>query len=483
MIRILIALLLLMPGLVKASVLPVEGSTINYRLAGFTASSLPQAQYYRLEIASGTHYADNEFEKRIIISYEDTSKKMIQLLPEFGKSYTWRISGMNKKRSKKIVATQLCHFSTGSVPEIDTTKNRLRILNAAVAHKDMLLVTDNMAVMYNALGDPIWYLPELKNATQKNMRYRDLKPTIDGTFTALCSDGIYEFDYDGNILWQGPLNKTPKTDGVEYYHHDFTKLPNGHYMVLTNELIKKKIPSDLSMFDDNKVGTKDSILNIVAGAIAEYDNDGNIVWQWRSSDKFTDEEYLSPKPGRGRLEPNMHMNGFWFDDKTKEIYVSFRNVNTVMKISYPSGKVICRYGFNKHLFKGQHTPLITTDGKLLLFNNNATLQQPGEVSYVARYTMQDCLLEKEWEFGCDIDTNAKVGTMVGGSVKELSNGDILVSVGNTGRFFIVSPQKKILWNTIAENRMDGNEYWVPSSEYRTSYLEMTQLPRFIFRNN
>jgi Arylsulfotransferase (ASST). len=475
MIRSLLLLLLFTPGLLQARIIPAEGSVINYRLAGFTASSLGSAQYYRLQIAKGIHHADKDFEKNIIISVEDTSRQMIQLLPEFGKSYTWRISSLNTKNSKKALqTTPLYHFATGAVPEVDTSKNRLRILNAASLHKDMLLITDNMAVIYNMLGEPVWYLPELKDASEKNMRYRDLKPTAFGTFTALCSDGIYEFDYQGNILWRGPLNKTPRIEGVEYYHHDFTRLHNGHYMVLTNELLKKSQSA-------GQANNKDSIINVVAGAIVEYDSTGKIVWQWSSSDKFTDEEYFSIGPIKGKPGPNTHMNGFWFDDKSKEVYISFRNINTVMKISYPSGRVICRYGFDKPYFKGQHTPTLSSDGELFLFNNNTTARELGGISYVTRFAINGCNLDKQWEFGCDIDTTTNAGTMIGGSAAELPDGNMLVCVGNTGRIFIVSRQKQVVWNAVAENKLDGNEQWVPSSEYRTGFIEMAQLPEFIFR--
>ena len=79
-------------------------------------------------------------------------------------------------------------------------------------------------------------------------------------------------------------------------------------------------------------------------------------------------------------------------------------------------------------------------------------------------------LTKLWEFGCDIDTFAKSFAPGAGSVYELSDGSILVSMGGVNRNFIVDRHKNILWNSITlQKGSDGS--WQPSGNYRVSPIE------------
>lgn len=484
MLRVFFLLSFLFPALLQARVLPAEGSVLNYRIAGFTASALAPAAYYRLEVAKGEYNSVKDFEKNIILTNSDTSRYIIQLLPAFSQSYTWRLSSIAKQGSKKAIdATPLCHFTTGIVPAVDTTKNRLRILDKATMHQDMLVFTDYKAVIYNMQGEPVWYLPEMKDAATKDLVYRDFKPTSTGTFTAICSEGIFEFDYDGNILWRGPLNGSPRVNNVEYYHHDFTKLPNGNYLILGNESITRQVPPELKQTMRGRASrSPDSAFRINAGTLIEYDSTGKIVWEWKSAQAFSDEEYFSVKTVQGIYEPNMHLNAAYFDESRNEIYLSFRNINMVMRIAYPSGKVICKYGKDDNLFKGQHSARLSSTRQLYMFNNNAKIKELGTLSYISSFALDSCAIRKVWEFPCDIDTNAKARCAVGGSVMELPGGDILTCMGVCGRVFIVSPQKKVLWNAIPENKIGGTESWVPSQMYRADYLHNIEALRpFIFR--
>lgn len=79
-------------------------------------------------------------------------------------------------------------------------------------------------------GKPVWYLPA---QLAENNNVRDIKLTRHGTITYVIDElGVYETNYNGNIVWQGPNNGVVSKDRLEHYHHEFTRLNNGDYMAL-----------------------------------------------------------------------------------------------------------------------------------------------------------------------------------------------------------------------------------------------------------
>ena len=115
------------------------------------------------------------------------------------------------------------------------------------------------------------------------------------------------------------------------------------------------------------------------GTIIEYDSSKNIVWSWKSSGYFTDADLFTKKSPKGELVASTHQNSFFFDEKERCIYTSFRDINRVVKIEYPSGRILAQYGENylhnpaitaDGLFYGQHCCRTSAAGDLYLFNNN-----------------------------------------------------------------------------------------------------------------
>lgn len=452
-------------AIAKGQILPAEGSKLNYKLVGFTIPDQPGTQTYSFEIAIGTHNSDKSFRKNKIRTEQTNENKNIILLPKFGQDYTWRVIYQDSKKHKKV--TPFYHFTTSTTKFVDTAKYRLRIIDTATAYRDLLVMLDSR-VMYKMNGDPVWYLPEIKGLLDSNSIVRDLKPTHSGTFTFLKDNNAFEIDYNGNVLWSAP-HGVIRADSNEHYHHEFTKLPNGNYMIADQEDIEGK-------------DTQSNVNTFQYGMLAEYNKEGKLVWQWKSS------EYLIKKQtASGEVKyMSPHLNAFFFDFDKKVIYLSFRNISTILKISYPSGQVIAEYnGASQQLFRAQHNCRISKDGYLYLFNNNidkdgipmlatsyiTVLQEPAD---------QSVKLKKVWDFSCKIDSQTIAASIGGGSVYELPGDAFLSCMGLSGRVFIASKNKKIVWNALPEQKNDNS--WIITQQYRASYIENNDSLRdFIFK--
>jgi len=301
---------------------------------------------------------------------------------------------------------------------------------------------------------------------------RDLKITRNGTITFMSNVNAHEIDYDANILWSAHDAKTEDSNIVQQYHHEFTKLSNGHFMTIGNiRSIENTVNNEVRINSDS--GTKKIM---PCGYVIEYDTKSNIAWKWNSCNSI------------GFDDASSHFNSFYFDEKKLVVYTSYRNFNTIIKTEYPSGRLLATYnGGRNGIFYYQHNVSLNNDGNLLLFNNNFK----AHLAAKERNTLSICsiavfkepatatdTLQKIWEFTCDFDTLASAISPGGGSVQQLSDGDYLVCTGLPGRDFIVSKDKKVLWNILVEENKNG---WKPFGGYRISPVTPNQLHKLIFR--
>lgn len=473
--------LLLCCGIVTAQVHPANGDSVHYRLTGFEVPAHLTATQYILHIGT-----DKEL-KKPLQSITSTTQRIIATLPWYDTTYYWRVE--YKKKRKTVGYTDVYRLTTLPNPWGDTVFFNMEILQPPKAHKDMLIFLGSTRSLYSLSGEHLWFLPAIKGITDNRYPIRDLKLTNRNTITFLSDLFACEIDYDGNLLWQAPNNGKISGEKTELIHHEFTRLENGHYMIAGNKPVKRQLPdnvSDLFRYDRSVTTENGKYYTMLeAGTLIEYDTAGNIVWTWICADHLADEDIFTPMKD-STLFTGTHLNGFYFDQKNNIIYASFRDISRVMKISYPSGEVLAHYGSNyphgqrikgDGLFYGQHAARLDSNGHLYLFNNNAINREAYDST---RPTASTIVVMKEpenntddpaklWEFSCDIDTMAKAYGHRGGIAYELNNGDFLVCMGDAARLFIVSREKKLLWNAIM-HLMFTNKIFAPPP-YRVSPVE------------
>ena len=499
---ILIAFIFCSSFPIQAQVFPAENSKLNYRLIGFSFPAVSGAISYKIEIGRGNHSATPAFEKAISQNILSDTTRAIAEVPSFGEWYTWRVVALSKDK-KSVGKGPLYHFHTGTNARVDTAKLRLRILQSASEYKDAYVGVDAGGVLYDMKGNPVWFIPDT-NGYGGNVA--DLKFTPEGTITFIYRNA-YEINYNGDVLWKAPNNGLISGDSLhgEFYHHEFTRLPNGHFMVLAIQFLLCK-----------EVVTKDTSYILVAnekvtaanaqgqngfklgrfGTLAEYDRKGKLVWSWNTSKYLigSDFDYATTIDTNFRFDP--HDNAFYFDEKNKCVYLGFKYLNRIIKISYPDGRVLNTYGnafkpgireAGKGIFCNQHNINRSQQGDLYVFNNNSCgqkdsmptiilLKEPGSVNGD---------LQKIWEYTCSTDkyfpkyTNKIFNS--GGNVIELSNRSLFVNMGSMySKLFIVNPQKKLQWSALPEKIMEPEMKWVPMHEYRATIITRKEMEQMIW---
>ena len=503
-VSVLLLLFFIAQPQLHAQVTPKEGSVLNYRRIGFAFPAMDNVIKYRIELAAGTYTDGAAFKKNIFRSADATTNVAIADVPQFKTDYTWRVVYTRKKGAGS--ASALYHFSTGYVTAIDSAFVRLRILKPADAYKDDLVFADGSNVLYDMKGNPMWYLPVPANNPRQNTQVRDLKLTPQGTITYLIDQHAYEINYNGDTLWKGPDNGAVSGEDSERYHHELTRLTNGHYMVLGTERVlwnRNETRADTSNIMNP--GKKTPF-----GTIIEYNGQGNVVWSWRSSPYFMSSDVVNYHPDGAAQGIDVHENAFYFDEENKVIYISFRNISRILKIKYPEGNVLASYGevFNPDmhitgngLFCEQHGIRRTKGGQLLLYNNNSCHDDKTmpTVLVMQEPDTKNGQLSKTWEYTCDADgvsiNQAMAKTFenrqslvrqratpnplkapqlkvsIGGNVTELPGHELFVCMNTQySKMFIVNRDKQIVWSAVTEKRDPIQAKWFASQDQYRAYI-------------
>lgn len=460
-------------------VVPKEGDTLNYRIINFASGNrMPAGGSALLEIAIGDITSEGEFDKQVYKVITGSSNRIIGEVPFFGKKYTWRFSG--KVAGGNLVKGSLHHFSTGYSSLVDTTVQRLRILKAAESY-DGYVFLDNQRVLYDMKGRPVWYLPAADNIADDNTTIRDLKITRAGTITFIGNKNIpFEVNCRGNVLWHGPNTGQVNGERDERYHHEFTRLSNGHYMVLGTEVVSLPVTDE--------TGAK-AMSMCPMSILIEYDHNGKVIWTWKTSKYFKESDLKNYTPQDGARIVDLHENAFFFDEAGKTIYLSYKNISRIIKIKYPEGNVVATIGAKvkpgqpleyNGLFCGQHACKYSQIGCLFLFNNNGCNSGSPKIKILKEDTGHGHVVKKIWEYDCLVeDGYPKVATS-GGNVQELPDHSAFVSMaGPYSKVFIVNMDKQEMWSALPEKWVDEEKKWAPVSQYRASVCSRAELEKLI----
>lgn len=470
----------------RSQILPAEGSKLNYRLIGFSFPG-EMGGSYTLQIASGNYNSTDSFSKNIVLIRKTKQSRLVVEVPSFGREYSWRVV------SNDITAVNpgFHHFSTGTLPSGDTNIVRLKILKKAEKYKDAYVFLDGTKTLYDMNGKPVWYLPDIRGV---GTRPRDLKMTQQKTITFLLDNCAYEISYNGAVLWTTPVPDVSRKNLGGGYHHEFTRLASGNYMVLGKKQVQWELPATIDSKVLNAPGeiiVRDSAQNkyyqkIELGTVLEYDRKGNLIWSWDPSEYLKGSDLYLRRTDEGLFDLDVHENSFFFDDASRTLLLSLRDVSRVLKIKYPEGTVTAAYGgtykkdtreVESPLFCYQHSCKQSREGYLYLYNNNGChLNQCPKLIMMKETGGGNTSLKKVWEYECNVAGMRERNPLhsiftSGGNVIELPDGSMFASMSvKYGNLLIVGRNKRLLWNAISERWSPTEKKWTVDANYRASII-------------
>lgn len=229
--------------------------------------------------------------------------------------------------------------------------------------------------------------------------------------------------WDGDILWE---NTIPN-------HHHIHKTPEGHFMFLTTD--KRFIEE----YDKPLLGDQ----------IVEWDPVANrLVWDWHLFD------HHAPECDRGDYS---HCNTIEPDPRDGCLYLSCRNMNSILKIDTKSGDILWRLGQNGDFQMGpadrfyhQHAPELQPNGNLLLFDNGTGRSQEhgGQYSRALELEIDEANMTARavWSWRHKPDLYCPIWS----DADRLPNGNTLIVFGtrteeDTTRYVEVTADGEVVW--------------------------------------
>ncbi len=265
---------------------------------------------------------------------------------------------------------------------------------------------------------------------------------------------ILEVDWLGNVVWE---------HRDKDHHHDARRTNSGGALYLTVEPISD---NRISRVQGGVPGTDDH--GMWADVIVEVDSTGNRVWEWHAA------EHLDP------LVDIITFNDLrdeWSHGNTvvplddNRVMFSFRNLSTVGIIDKTTGNIVWKIGYET--LAQQHDPSMLPNGNILIFDNGSHRQKiampSSRVIEVNPNTKQIV-----WQYQDSPPFNFFSPYISG--ARRLANGNTLITEGNFGRMFQVTPQSEVVWEYINPYFHENVEGMMINSVFRSTHYTADQLP-------
>lgn len=300
----------------------------------------------------------------------------------------------------------------------------------------------------------------------------------------MLNQTIAELDWQGSPHWQWGSKAHPA-----HQHHDIVKLSKGRVLSLNAQLTHLKGFSQ----------------PVIDNQVQEIDANGKVIWSWSAGKHLSD--FGLSKAQLAELKKSggydfLHINtavplgpNRWYDAGNQRfapdnILINSRNVNVALIIDRHTGKVVWRVGPNYPSTNwsgkvprpldqmiGEHDVHMIPKGlpgagNLLIFDNqgNSSLSVKHRSMFSASRVIEVDPVTKQivWQYDASLSHRA-IWTFFSGfisSAQRLKNGNTLITEGQSGRIFQVTPKGEIVWEYV-------NPHYGYSSKddtYQTNYV-------------
>ena len=260
-------------------------------------------------------------------------------------------------------------------------------------------------------------------------------PISSGICGAYTAAGFIEIDMLGKII-----NFFPIKYGL---HHDVIELPNGNFLAITQ-----------------RENTKQDLLVEIDRSTKEVINE----WDFRKILDFNRETVIDKISVNHPLDW-LHLNSLVYDEESNSIIASSRNQSTVVKFNKDTSEIkwilAPHYGWNDELKKyllnpigdgfewsyAQHTPSLTKDGNLVIFDNGNFRSYELEKAVLAHNNYsraveyeideENMTVKQVWQYGKERGNELYCAYL--GAVRILENNNRLICFGGITKDIFGNP--------------------------------------------
>ena len=171
-----------------ARIFPSEGIRLNYTQIMFEYNPVFGATEYRIHIFPQTKFGGNDTKREIIIRNYSLAIIVDNVL-EFGENYKWYYEAY--QNNCKLKTSHEFFFGINTCPFVDSNRYKFSVTQYdSIALTNNILFLDQLGIAVNRKGKPIWFLPNERKST-----YRNIEMSSNGTITLLQDNDCIEKDF------------------------------------------------------------------------------------------------------------------------------------------------------------------------------------------------------------------------------------------------------------------------------------------------
>ncbi len=245
---------------------------------------------------------------------------------------------------------------------------------------------------------------------------------------------LREIDWQGNVVWEAQ---------VPYQNHDFVCMSNGH-VLFPSYSPEGVVPSEMAAKLRGGLPGTEFEGKVFGDCVLEIDRTGEIVWQWIAHQHLDPEiDVMCPLENRN-IWPLLNAV---FLCKDGSLLLSGRNCSEIIRVKYPEGHVLARYGRGK--ISHQHDPRELENGNILVFDNGAHRQHDyNESPSFSRVVEIDPKNDEiVWEYRADPPTDFYSALTSG--AERMPNGNTVICESWQGRVFEVTHEGELVWEYVS----------------------------------
>ncbi|MGI0495242.1 aryl-sulfate sulfotransferase [Alkalinema pantanalense CENA528] len=237
---------------------------------------------------------------------------------------------------------------------------------------------------------------------------------------------VAEIDRRGNVIWE---YRHP------HHHYDACRLRNGNFLIFC---IEKLLPAVKLTIQGQETIITDE--DIYADALHEVTPEGHLVWSWYA--------YEHLDSGRDWLHSHQDCLNLIAGNSVQElsdgnILISSCQLSTVVMLDRATGQIVWQLG--KEVLTHQQQPQELPNGHFLILDHCIQNQFPFQ--HYSRVIEVDRLTQTIiWEYHDRRPSSFFSPNFAG--VQRLPNGNTLITEGDCGRLFEITPEGDIVWEYI-----------------------------------
>ena len=261
---------------------------------------------------------------------------------------------------------------------------------------------------------------------------------------------MIEADRHGNVVWE---HRDPD------HHHDHRRTESGGALYMTLELMDPDLAAQVQggVPDSAPEGMWEDVL-------VEVDAQGNRIWEWHAAEHLDLEKHIVTM--NDRRDEWSHGNTV-VPLGNDRVMFSFRNISTIGIIDKAGGEITWQLGYET--LAQQHDPSMLDNGNVLVFDNGSHRKNSG-LPFSRVIEVNPANNEIVWEY-TDNPAYNFFSSYISGA-RRLPNGNTLITEGQSGRMFQVTPECEVVWEYINPHfHVDAEDQPVNRVFRATHYLK------------